>query len=173
MSDCTVKLCVWITRLGDACHIDDNYHWYVHITDCHGNVLKWCGRTYSFISAKCGHVEIEVPPGCYTVFASWTPHGAVHPPYQPFGNQLTHVQVVRANCGDRVCVTLFSPSGHYCGTWFAHMLKEYGPLFEQAKIDTNLARAAQTAVKNFVDKLEPDPYTVNVLKLIEQGPPKE
>ena len=168
----TAKLNVWITRTADACHIDDKTQWYVHITDCHGNVLVWCGKKYSFLPAKCGHLEIEIPPGCYTVFASWTAAGNVHPPYQPFGNHLTHVQVVRANCGDHVCVTLFQPSGHYCGTWFASMLKTYTPVFEAAKIDLNVVRAAQAAADKFVANTERDPYTANVAKLIEEGPPK-
>ena len=69
-------------------------------------------------------------------------------------------------------MTLFSPSGHYCGTWFASALKVNAPVFELAKIDLNLARAAQTAVENFIGKIEPDPYAVNVARLIAEGPPK-
>jgi hypothetical protein len=169
----TATLNVWVTRLGDACHIADTIPWFVHITDCQGNVLTWCGRKFSFIPTKCGHVEIEIPPGCYTVFASWTPQGNVHPPYQPFGNQLTHVQVVRANCGDHVCVTLFSPSGHYCGTWWAAALRGNVPVFQAAAIDLNLARAAQTATEQFIAKIEPDPYAVNVARLIAEGPSRD
>jgi hypothetical protein len=94
----------------------------------------WCGKTYTFLKAKCGLLEIEIPPGCYTVFASM---GAGIP---PFGNQLTHVQVVRANCGDHVCVTLFSPTGHYCGTWFASALQTQAPVFEQRRSTAALPR---------------------------------
>ena len=79
----TAKLNVWVTRTADACHIDDRRQWFVHITDCHGNVLVWCDKKYSFLPTKCGHLEVEIPPGCYTVFASWTPAGAVQPPHQP------------------------------------------------------------------------------------------
>ena len=39
----TATLNVWITDFGDACHIEDSEKWFVHITDCTGNVLKWCG----------------------------------------------------------------------------------------------------------------------------------
>src|SRR5947199_4787300 len=100
------KLNVWITRFGDACHIDDKEPYFVHITDCGGKVLEWCGKKYAGLPAKCGHLEVDIPPGCYSVFASHTP-GATGP---SFGNRLTHVQVVRANCGDHVCVTLHAPS---------------------------------------------------------------
>jgi hypothetical protein len=163
----TAKLNVWITALGDACHIGDKYTWYVHITDCHGKVLEWCGRKFTYLDTKCGHAEIEIPPGCYTVFAS------MGPGIPPFGNQLTHVQVVRANCGDHVCVTLYAPTGHYCATWFASALHVMAPMFEQAKIDPNLAKATQAAVENFIAKIEPDPYAVNVQRLIAEGPPKK
>lgn len=162
-----------MTRRSDACHIDDNIQWYVHITDCEGRPLRWCGRTYTFMPAKCGHLEVAIPPGCYTVFASWTPKQNVHPPYQPFGNHLTHVQVVRLNCGDHVCVTLFQPSLHYCGTWFAYALRENQTVFEQAKIDPNAAKIAGEAVQKFVGQIEADPYTENVRRLIEEGPAKE
>jgi hypothetical protein len=162
----TANLNVWITRLGDACHIDDQHKWFVHITDCAGRPLVWCGRKYYYLEAKCGHLEVDVPPGCYTVFASM---GAGIP---PFGNQLTHVQVVRINCGDHACVTLFSPTGHYCGTWFASAIHTNEAVLGELKVDGNLARAAATAVENFVAKLEPDPYAVNTAQFIKEGPPK-
>jgi hypothetical protein len=168
----TAKLNVWITRHADACHIDDQEHYYVHITDCHGNPLVWCKKTYTFLEAKCGHLEVEIPPGCYTVFASHTPREAVAPPYQPFGNRLTHVQVVRANCGDHVCVTLFAPGMHYCGTWFKLALETQIEAIGNNHIDAKLARTAAEAVGAFIGKLQPDAYNVNVGKVLEAGPPR-
>lgn len=79
----TAKLNVWITEIGDPCHFIEpspNENWYVHILDCDGKVLEWCGRRYRDFLAKCGHVEIEVPPGCYTVMASHSPEGKGVPP---------------------------------------------------------------------------------------------
>lgn len=154
------KLNVWITNFGDACHIEDSENWFVHITDCEGKVLDWCGREYSFIPAKCGHAEVEIPPGCYTVFAGHSGPGAG---VQPFGNRLTHVQVVRANCGDHVCVTLFSPSLWYCGTWFAQALQDQFTRFEAAEIDVGLAKETVEVVRRFTKGLQPDPYTRNTL----------
>ena len=166
----TATLNVWITRIADACHIVDKDEWYVHITDCTGKPLVWCGKTYTFLEAKCGHLEIDIPPGCYTVFAGHTPRDEVG--VQPFGNRLTHVQVVRANCGDHVCVTLFSPGLWYCGTWFEQAVTQQFAALERANIDLKLARAAVTAVEAFVAKLEPEPYALNVLKAVERNPRK-
>lgn len=171
----TATLNVWITGIADACHIDDKDTWFVHITDCTGKPLVWCKKTYTFLKAECGHLEIDIPPGCYTVFAGHNPREVVdkgHKRYQPFGNRLTHVQVVRANCGDHVCVTLFSPGMHYCGTWFAQAVKTQYAALEQANVDVTLARAAVTAVEAFVAKLEPEPYALNVLKAVERDPRK-
>ena len=156
----TATLNVWITNFGDACHIVDRENWFVHITDCNGKVLKWCNRKYSFIRTKCGHVEIEIPPGCYSVFAGHSGRGEGVP---PFGNRLTHVQVVRANCGDHICVTLFSPSMWHCGTWFAEAVHTQIGRLEAADINVGLAKEAVEAVRRFVDVLEPDTFAQNTL----------
>lgn len=166
----TAKLNVWITNRADACHIDDQSQYYVHITDCHGNPLAWCREAYTFRPAKCGHLEIEIPPGCYTVFASQSKRPAKD--YLPFGNLLTHVQVVRANCGDHVCVTLFAPGMHYCGTWFKKAVEDHMEILEANHIDARLAKNATDAIGAFLAKLPPEPYSENVVKMIEQGPPR-
>jgi hypothetical protein len=165
----TATLNIWITEFGDACHIMKPHfpdgkleEWFVHITDCHGDPLVWCGKRYTFLPTKCGHLEIEIPPGCYTVFASHTPANKVWVP--PYGNRLTHVQVVRANCGDHVCVTLFSPTLWYCGTWFHQAINTQLEGLAQVKgLDANVARTTATAVQNFLKQLPPDPYAENTL----------
>src|SRR5947199_183453 len=163
----TAKLNVWITNFGDPCHIEEKERWFVHVLDCEGKVLEWCGKKYSFIPAKCGHLEIEIPPGCYVVFAGHSAQGAGRP---PFGNRLTHIQVVRANCGDHVCVTLFSPSIWFCGTWFAHAVSTQLPGLEKANIDTKTARAAVDAVHALLGKIKPEPFTENMRLAVEQEP---
>lgn len=165
----TANLNVWITGFSDPCHINDKDPWFVHITDCEGKVLEWCGRKFSFIPAKCGHLEIDIPPGCYTVFAGHSPQGQGVP---PFGNRLTHVQVVRANCGDHVCVTLFSPTLWFCGSWFAHAVATQLAGLEKARVDPKLATAAVQAVRALLDKLPIDPYTANTRQAFEQDPPR-
>jgi hypothetical protein len=154
----TGNMNIWITGFGDACHIEDKERWFVHILDCEGKPLTWCGTTYTFLEAKCGHLEVSVPPGCYTVFAGHSPQGAGIP---PFGNRLTHVAVVRINCGDHACVTLFSPSLWYCGTWFAHAVQTQMAGLQEANIDRKTATAAVEAVRALLEKLPIDQFTEN------------
>lgn len=168
------KLNILVTNYGDACHIDDKHQYYAHITDCEGNPVVWCNKSYVFRKMECGHLEVDIPPGCYTVFASQSSGGVIRPDGKvSFGNLLTHIQVVRVNCGDHACVTLFAPTGHYCGTWFANAITFNLPALEQAKIDVKLARAAVTAVQKFIATIEPDPYGRNVARFMDAGPPKK
>lgn len=159
----TANLNVWITDFGDPCHIQDTDTWFVHILDCAGNPLKWCKKEYIFLPAKCGHLEIDIPPGCYAIFAGHSPRGAG---VRPFGNRLTHVQVVRLNCGDHACVTLFSPSMWFCGTWFSHAVRTQLEGFQAANVDQRLARTAIQAVDALLEKIGPDPFTANMRKAI-------
>lgn len=43
----------------------------VHILHCNGEILKWCGKKYANLPTQCGHLEVEIPPGCYMVVATW------------------------------------------------------------------------------------------------------
>lgn len=151
---------VWITEIGDPCHISDTdkHQWFVHIVDCEGKPLTWCGKSYRDLEAKCGHLQVEIPPGCYAVFASENAQGRGG--LGEFGNLLTHVQVVRANCGDHVCVTLFSPSAHFCGTWFAGAIFAFSNGL--AQVNPKLTKAAFDAVEALVAVLPADRFSTNV-----------
>lgn len=169
------KLNILVTKYGDACHIDDKNQYYAHITDCEGDPLDWCSKKekrFIFLRMNCGHVEVDVPPGCYTVFASQSAGGVIRGDKVSFGNMLTHIQVVRVNCGDHACITLFAPTGHYCGTWFANAIKMNMAAIERAGGDIKLAREAVTAVEKFIATIEPDPYGRNVARFMEEGPTK-
>ncbi len=159
---CTATLCVWITEIGDPCHIiteRPGEDWYVHIVDCEGNVLEWCGRKFRDIKTKCGHAEIQVPPGCYTVFASHSREGQDD---GPFGNRLTHVQVVRANCGDQICVTLFSPALWHCGTWFAAAVRQQTRGLVKLGVDPQIVQGALTAIDQLLEKVPADGFSKNL-----------
>lgn len=147
---------VWITAIGDPCHIASN-EWYVDIVDCEGKVLEWCGKVYRDLPAKCGHLEIEIPPGCYAVFAVENPRGI-----PPFGNQLTHIQIVRANCGDHVCVTLFAPSAHLCGSWFGTALRGNLGGLVKAGVAEQTIRAAIEAVNEVVKAIPANPFSTSL-----------
>jgi hypothetical protein len=151
----TATLNVWITDIGDPCHITET-EYFVHVVDCGGNALQWCGKTYTFIPTKCGHLEIEIPPGCYAVLASQGRGLGT------FGNLLTHVQVVRANCGDHVCVTLFAPTGHFCGSWFANAVLWALESPGVVVLNPGLARGAVEAVNRLLANVEVDPFTANL-----------
>jgi hypothetical protein len=119
----TAKLNVWVTAVGEPCKIDMAHQWFVHVLHCDGQLLNWCGKNFTNLKTKCGHLEEEIPPGCYMVCATWSP-AAVVPKPTSLGNHITHIQVVRANCGDHVCVTLFPPTLHHCGVWWLLAVKE-------------------------------------------------
>jgi hypothetical protein len=119
------------------------HSWVVAVSHCSGEVVNWSEGRYRFhsddawtpipfhepagdreagwwyesIPTRDGHVEIELPPGCYVVRAtmhSWFLHGRL------FGNWATERAIVQACCGDEVCATLYAPSAAAC--WI--------PLFE-------------------------------------------
>jgi hypothetical protein len=95
---------VWVHDPLDPCRIS-NEVWWVAVTYCNGNPVEWCGHTYSFEGAKCGHAEFQLPPGCYIVRAfqflllnklllfSFTEHA-----------------IVIVNCDELGCVHLYTPT---------------------------------------------------------------
>jgi hypothetical protein len=120
------KLQIWITSEGDPCKISerdehDNTPWVVAIWHCDGRLLEWCGRKYFNLVARCGHLEVEVPPGCYVIRAA--DGMALHPTGAVTGNHWSDHAVVAACCDEAVCVTLFSPSAHNCGFGFLRVVE--------------------------------------------------
>lgn len=100
----------------------------ITVFDCKG-VLSWpCGRyladdkwlpvpngEYKNIPYTCGHLEVELPPGCYWVYSGLTtplPGGVIHL------NYATHVGIVEVGCGEHACVKIFNPSLVLCWNWF-------------------------------------------------------
>lgn len=158
----TATMNVWITAFGDPCHIIQDQpgeDWFVHVLDCEGRPLRWCGRTYINIRAKCGQAEFRLPPGCYAVLAS---HTFVQDPANGFGNRLTHVAVARVNCGDHACVTLFSPSAWYCGTWFSKAVAGYAAA---GGLDRELVDRAVKGIEALLERLPVDPFSKGTLEL--------
>jgi hypothetical protein len=109
------KVNVFISELDHGCKVDSRT-WYVTIYDCDGRVFEWCGRRYAVLPAPCGHLEVALPPGCYTLVAVWsfatTPGGVI------YGNHFTDHGVVHVCCDQTACVTLFTPAAHRCGVLF-------------------------------------------------------
>ena len=133
------KLNVWISAMDDPCGVDDRT-WYVTVYDCDGNVLQWCGRKYVVLPAKCGHLEVEVPPGCYYLKAVWS--------FRFFGgifyvNHFTDAAIVQAVCDQTACVKLFNPSIHRCGIIVLRAVRD---LVLQKAIKPEMARQFEAAL---------------------------
>lgn len=176
----TSKLQIWITGEGDPCGISerppdpgDPAQWVVAVWQCNGRLLQWCGRNFFGIRTRCGHVEIEVPPGCYVVRAAdamWVGPGGIH------GNHWTDHGVVRVDCDDTACVTLFAPSAHHCGVGFGQVVET---LLGQGVIDADLGRPVLDGIREIVAQLRPGHFERAaegaMLKLVEAAgnPPKQ
>ena len=154
----TANLQVWITQRGDPCRIATTEHFVYVLECCTGKPLRWCGRVYSGLKTKCGHLEIDIPPGCYIVGAVESTAGI-----PPLGNCLTHIAMVRVNCGDHACVTLFDPSLHLCGTWLGAAINTYvagthgGPAIDRDVL--GVLQNAGAAVAKMLQVIEKDPLS--------------
>jgi hypothetical protein len=147
------KLQIWFTAEGNPCTISerddhDNLPWEVAIMHCSGQVLSWCGRRYVGLIARCGHLEVEVPPGCYVIRGGESmgvnPHGGIT------GNHLTDHAVVTACCDESTCVTLFAPSLHSCLFGFNAAL---AGAIAHDRLDDAAGRPVLEAMKVLFDKL--------------------
>lgn len=138
----TANLSVWITEKGHPCRIDNSKNQlYVYVLHCDGQILEWCGKKYVGLQARCGHLDLKLPVGCYIVGAVEKPIGK-----KPLGNHLTHIAVVRVNCGDQACVTLFNPTLSHCGHWFLTAMTGHLAAGGEA-LTGNVAEAMRTAVQ--------------------------
>lgn len=168
----TAKLNVWVTAVGDPCKIDMQHQWYVHVLHCDGKILNWCERVYTNLKTKCGHLEIEIPPGCYMVCATWSPAPVGVPTPTSLGNHISHLVTVRANCGDHVCATLFPPTFHWCGIWWLVALQEHIATNRLPAAANEPARAAVKAVEALLKHIPPDTLTQNMAEIAKNRPKK-
>jgi hypothetical protein len=143
------------------------YAWSVAVSHCDGRVLNWSegryryhhddkwipipyhtppggipGWWYEQIRTRDGHVELEVPPGCYVVRGSmhtWFTNGLL------YGNWATERAIVQACCGQDVCATLYAPTAIACSV---PLFQFVVPLLLQNKIlGRDQARALEEAMK--------------------------
>jgi hypothetical protein len=147
-----------------------NVDWVVSIFHCDGEVLNWSEGRYRFhnddawipikkhvppggqsgwwydsVPTRDGHVEIEVPPGCYVLRAtlhSWFQDGKL------FGNWATERAIVQACCGDDVCATLYAPTAHACHIMLFDIV--YPLLLKRGLVD----KKAEKAIKTVADLLK-------------------
>jgi|ERR1700681_313578 len=146
------KIDIWVTTAGEPCHIselgvDYPHPWVIAIWDCCGRLLNWCGTEYVGLPTKCGHLEVEVPPGCYVIRgaeAMGKRRGEV------WGNYWTDHAVVQVCCGEESCVTLVAPSVHQCGWGWLFAIEK---LAATGQIDKQLADQAIRSGRALLDKL--------------------
>jgi hypothetical protein len=167
----TAKLNVWVTKVGEPCRIDDQVQWFIHILHCNGEILQWCGKKYANLPTKCGHLEIEIPPGCYMVVATWSAGAGTNVPTS-LGNHISHLQIIRANCGDHLCVTLFPPTFHFCGVWWLVALREGIAAKAFTRDAQAAARNALEAAEALLRQVPPDPLAEQMLKIDREPRPK-
>lgn len=137
------RLNIWVSGTDDPCSID-NRTWYVTIYTCDGKVLQWCDKRYVVIPAKCGHLEIDVPPGTYLIRAVWSFSflGGIF-----YVNHFTDAGIVYACCDEKACVTLFNPSLHRCGTIVVRAIRD---AVLQKGLKPETARNAENALNALV-----------------------
>jgi hypothetical protein len=142
----------------------DNRTWYVTIYRCDGSVLEWCNRRFLVLPARCGHLEVQVPPGCYRINAVWSfrATGGVF-----YGNHFTDSTVVQACCDEHVCVTLFNPSAHRCGVIFTRAVRD---LVAQNALPADVAQRAEEAIAAVVQHIPRPmkPFELAILDEIEK-----
>jgi hypothetical protein len=123
---------IWVSEVADPCGTykggTAEGGGGITVLDCKG-VLEWpCGRfrtpegewvpvpggQYLNLPFECGHLDVEVPPGCYWAIADWT---TPMPGYIHF-NYGTHVGITEVGCDQTACVKLYNPSIRQCWDWF-------------------------------------------------------
>jgi hypothetical protein len=156
------KLNIFVSGVDDPCGLD-NRTWYVTIYECDGNVLEWCGKRYVVLRAECGHLEVEVPPGCYYIKAVWG-FTVVTPGLVYRVNHFTDAAIVNACCEETTCVKLFNPSAHRCGYIYVRALRD---LVAQKAIKPELAGQMEEAIGAINEQLG------RPVKLFEQGHEEE
>jgi hypothetical protein len=122
------RMNIWLSDVADPCGTFKGSG-RMTVLDCKG-VLEWpCGRfldpdgkwqpvpggAYHDLPFRCGHLEVEVPPGCY-----WVTAGYVGPPVGGIVhfNGTTHVGIVEVGCDETACVKLYNPTLRLCWDWF-------------------------------------------------------
>jgi len=88
------------------------------------------------------------------------------------GNHISHLSMIRANCGDEVCATLFPPTFHWCGIWWLVALRETMALKRMPKEAGRAAEIAVKAVDDLLKLLPQDEVTKNMMRLTENRPKK-
>ena len=164
---------VWVSEEDDPCGTW-NGAGQMSVLDCNG-VLQWnCGRylnpegkwvrvprgEYLHLPFKCGHIEVELPPGCYWVVAGYTSPEGEHIHF----NGTTHVGIVEVGCGETGCVKLFNPSVKLCWDWFHTGLRILAANPDTG-IDAKQVAEVEQVVAGVLERVETRPIEETVMSI--------
>lgn len=138
------RLNVFVSATDDPCGLDTRT-WYITIYNCDGSVLDWCGKRYVVMQAPCGHLEVDIPPGCYYIKAVWG-FTTVVPGLVYRVNHFTDAAIITACCEQPVCVKLFNPSVHRCGYIYVKALEDMAKRDDLGQEVVDRAREVAQAV---------------------------
>lgn len=169
------RLNIWVSDVADPCGTFKGGGT-MTILDCDG-VLEWpCGRfrdpagnwkpvpggAYRDLPFRCGHLEVELPPGCYWVTAGYVGGpwaGIIH------FNYTTHVGIVQVTCGDTACVKLYNPTLRLCWDWFFAGLRAVAGV-RGAGITAAQVREVQRVVEGVLTKVPTLPIEETLEKVL-------
>ncbi|MDJ0841353.1 MAG: hypothetical protein QNK37_32885 [Acidobacteriota bacterium] len=137
---------VYVSKMDDPCGISDRT-WYVTVYDCSGKVFQWCNRKYVLIPARCGHVQIKLPPGCYYLKAVWG-FTVIRPGSAYRVNHFTDAGIVTLCCDSHQCIKLFNPSAHRCGYIYVRAIRD---LVKQKVIKRELAKQTINLLEQVIE----------------------
>lgn len=168
------RLNVWVSDVADPCGTWPGAG-SITILDCDG-ILTWpCGRylgpegkwlpvprgRYANLPFTCGHLEVELPPGCYWAIAGYVTPTTSHIHL----NYTTHAGIVHVGCDQTACVKLYNPSLRLCWDWFRVGLK----ILTIARSAPPLDPKAVEDIEARVEKLLGDVPRLPIEKIIEQN----
>lgn len=170
------KLNIWVSDVADACGIWPGAG-RVTIFDCKG-ILEWpCGRflatdgswqpvpggRYANLPFKCGHLQVEVPPGCY-----WVVAGYVSPGRFIHLNYTTHVGITDAGCDETACVKLYNPTLRLCWNWFRIGLRMNAIRRSPAAVDPEKVGKVEKLVEELLKDIPRSPIEETIEKNFSQ-----
>jgi hypothetical protein len=167
---------IWISDVADACGTWPGSG-RATIFDCDG-VLQWpCGRylapdgtwrgvpngEYLNLPFRCGHLEVELPPGCY-----WASAGQVFPnPTRIHINYGTHVGIFQAKCDEVACVKLWNPTLRHCWDWFRVGLRRLALPLSQPALDPEKVARVEKLVEDLLKDVPRLPIESTIEKLFD------
>lgn len=151
------KLNIWVSAPNEPCQTYDG-DCLIHIFDCDLQPLKWGGRIYKDLKAKYGHLEIDVPPGCYLIIAQII----IGPIKEEYYKITSHSAVIQARCDEVTCTKLYfaylKPEINVIG-------HEIGRLLKHKLVKAEICNKAIEALKALSDSMPDPPKSIDFEKL--------